>query len=823
MQMSFSRRRWQLALIAGLMAVANSSAMAQLPFFSGAEGFGGTFAGSAPPGGWFSNATIYHVTNLNDSGAGSLRGAFVENSLNKIIVFDVAGTIQLGTSTLDVKNLSNYYIAGQTAPGPVTIYGNTTQITHSSDKKNSNVILRYLTFRKGTGNGEDSITFAGGNGAANMVANNMILDHVSASWAEDEILSVANNNTDVTVQYSMINDALVSNHAYGSLIRPRVDSNVSFHHNFYAHNSSRQARFGTYLAETLTADFRNNVVYNWRDRASYAGGSSEPEREYADVNFVGNYFIAGPGTLSNTTKTFYVDQNVDARVYQSGNFVDSDKQLNPGGQPNGADTGWNMFQLNGGALFQMATPFATEAVTTQSANDAYWQTINHVGNYWWSRDAIDSRVIANVLNNTNAPNGIGASVPNAIELNGVLTAPTITRPAGWDTDSDGMPDVWEVAHGLNPNSPGATPDWKLDFDNDGYINLVEYLNEVGEFSAPAPIVFNGETNNRYALITNWKTSDGITDGSNWQPSRYDEAQVNSGTVVVDAAGQHAGVVKIGANAGNVAQLNITGGWLDVDEAVLVGAHPSAQGTLSLSGGVLSTPYLRGGNADDTFSFTGGVLHADTIEIDVVNNGGTIAPGNSIGQTYVAGSLQLAAGSLQIELASPTAADTLLAEDLVMLGGNLSISTLGGFTPTEGDSWQIIMAGTITGAFSTVTPGYSVQQQGSNLVLFFGEASPLLAGDYNDDGVVDAADYAVWRYALATGGSLPNETASLGTTDQADYDVWSGNFGAVAGGGSGGNHLSVPEPTTLAMLFFASGLALTRRWGRLRIFGSFFQE
>ena len=49
-----------------------------------------------------------------------------------------------------------------------------------------------------------------------------------------------------------------------------MDSNVSFHHNLYANNASRQARFGTYNAETLTADFRNNVVYNFRDRASYA-------------------------------------------------------------------------------------------------------------------------------------------------------------------------------------------------------------------------------------------------------------------------------------------------------------------------------------------------------------------------------------------------------------------------------------------------------------------------------------------------------------------------------------------------------------------------
>ena len=199
------------------------------------------WSGTAPAAGWFSNATVYHVTNLNDSGAGSLRGAFQENSTNKIIVFDVAGTINLTTDNLDIKNLSNYYIAGQTAPGPVTVYGDMTQLTHSGDKKNRNVVLRYMSFRKGTGDNADAITFAGSG-----LGTNMILDHVSGSWSEDEILSVANNNTNVTVQYSMIHDALVNNHAYGSLIRPRIDSNVTFHHNLYANNASRQARFGTY-------------------------------------------------------------------------------------------------------------------------------------------------------------------------------------------------------------------------------------------------------------------------------------------------------------------------------------------------------------------------------------------------------------------------------------------------------------------------------------------------------------------------------------------------------------------------------------------------
>jgi hypothetical protein len=618
------------------------------------------------------------------------------------------------------------------------------------------------------------------------------------------------------------------------LIRPKIDSNVSFHHNLYANNASRQARFGTYYykpgepeaqATKSTIDFRNNVVYNWRDRASYAGGSSLSDGpEFTDVNFVGNYFVAGPGTGSNTTKAFYVDGNTTASVYQSGNFVDSDKQFNPAGQPNGSNTGWNMFQPNGGTLVQLASPLATTPVTTQTANAAYWQVANHAGNWWWDRDAIDDRVFGNVLNNTNAPGGIGASAPDAAELNGVLTAPTITHPAGYDTDGDGMPNTWEERHGLNPNSTAGASDWKLDFDSDGYINLIEYVNEAGEFPAPAPIVFNGATNNRYAQITNWKTNDGgITSGSNWQPSKYDEAQINTGTVVVDAVGQNAGLLVLGNSAGNVATLNITSGWLKAADAVVLGGHDAATATLNLSGGTLSTPALAKG-AGGTFNFTGGVLKAGTVGFDIQNQGGTLAPGQSIGETHVMGDLTLTSGTLQIELASVSLADTLVVDDHATLGGNLSIVPMAGFTPTLGNSWPIISADTFSGSFASITAGYSVQQQGNNLMLYFGDApDPVLAGDYNDDGAVDAADYIMWRKAMGGGLTLANETASPGVVDGEDYDEWQTNFGAQAGDGGGNG--AVPEPTIFAglagLLLVLSGARNRRK--RLRLSGHFLQE
>lgn len=783
--------------------------VAQLPSFNGAEGAGGTLNGSAPAGGWFANASIYHVTTTADTinpstgkpAIGTLRGAFYDytnpNSpkqqiSNRIVLFDVGGVFDISANSLDIKTVNNIYVAGQTAPSPVTIYGNTTQITKSGNTMTSNVVLRYLTFRKGTGDGEDAITFAGGSGAGDTVATNMILDHVSASWAEDEDLSVANNNTNVTVQYSIIADALTSGHAYGSLIRPQIDANVTFHHNLYANNVSRQARFGTYNAETLMADFRNNVIYNWRDRASYTGGSSESEQEFTDVNYVGNYLVAGVGTLSNTNRAYIVDKNVDTRVYQSGNFIDSDKALNPGGVPNGSDLGWSAFVVNvptDQTLTQMATPFATAPVSTQSATDAYNQVLQHVGNFWWSREAIDARIINNVKTNTGPASGIGAAAPNAAELSALLATPSTSRAAGWDTDADGMPDAWEVAHGLNPASAA---DNKLDADSDGYINVQEYLDEVGAFPAPVPIAFNGATNSRYAIITNWKTDDGgITAGSNWQPSRFDEARINNGTVVVDAVGQHAGILKVGAAAGQSATLSVTSGWIDVATQLVVGADPAATAVVNLSGGVLSAPRIDK-SSGGTFNMTGGKLHADTINFDLTNNGGTIAPGHSVGQTHVAGDLTLTSGALEIELGSAVSADSLLIDGDATLGGNLNILTLGGFTPILGNNWQIIAADNILNQFASITAGYSVQKQGDTLRLYFGPAPSVeLTGDFNHDGTVDAADYIVWRVGFGT------------TYDQDDYNDWSANFGATNSGAAAGaaNSFShaVPEPATWMML------------------------
>src|SRR5262249_16615548 len=160
-------------------------------------------------GGWFSNATIYHVTTTQDlldaNGKpvfGTLRGAFYDYTNpgqpkqrigNQIVVFDVGGLFNLTNGSLDIKVANNVYGAGQTAASPVIVYGDTTQITHSTysassafGNLNNNVILRYMTFRKGVvTSSEDSLSFAGGGDSATAanIATNMIVDHVSTSWS----------------------------------------------------------------------------------------------------------------------------------------------------------------------------------------------------------------------------------------------------------------------------------------------------------------------------------------------------------------------------------------------------------------------------------------------------------------------------------------------------------------------------------------------------------------------------------------------------------------------------------------------------------------
>ena len=261
-------------------------AVAELPAFPGAEGFGAFSQGGR-------GGRVYHVTTLEDGGAGSLREA-VEAQGPRIVVFDVGGTIRL-KKDLTITN-PFITIAGQTAPGDGICLRDAALGIYADQ-----VVIRYLRQRLGDqGKAGDAIGIGRG--------HQIILDHCSASWSLDEVLSCSTGEpslSDVTVQWCFITEALnPKNHSFGSLIRGCHGARYSYHHNLYAHNRNRNPRPGNYDDRNpheadpngLLLDFRNNVIYNWS--GTYAGYNADKD-SVTKLNYVGNYVVPGPNSKAD--------------------------------------------------------------------------------------------------------------------------------------------------------------------------------------------------------------------------------------------------------------------------------------------------------------------------------------------------------------------------------------------------------------------------------------------------------------------------------------------------------------------------------------------
>ena len=321
-----------ISLMIGLINIPVVNA-ANLLAFPGAEGGGKYTTGARGK----SSRTVYHVTNLNDSGSGSLRDAV--SGEGRIIVFDVSGVINLN-SRLDLKK-PNITILGQTAPGDgITISGY--DILIGAD----NIIMRYLRIRPtDSQNGEPD-------GLGGRWIDNIIIDHCSVSWGVDELLTIysgslengkdesANTDpleqsTNVTVQYCLSAESLrMSNHfkgahGYGGIIG---GTNASYHHNMFAHHDSRNPRMDRNLKST---DMVNNVIYNWGNNVTYG---AEPysynkwERystpEYvSNVNMRNNYYKYGPSTKGSIRSKIFEATN-DGSVKYNGEVLKSNFYIN---------------------------------------------------------------------------------------------------------------------------------------------------------------------------------------------------------------------------------------------------------------------------------------------------------------------------------------------------------------------------------------------------------------------------------------------------------------------------------------------------------------
>ena len=450
--------------------------------FNGAEGGGKMATGGR--GGY-----VFAVTNLKDNDAGSgeelipgsLRYALAQQT-KRIVIFTVAGVIHL-KSPLTISN-GNLTILGQTAPGDgICIADYPVKID-----KSDNVIIRFMRIRMG----DDKLTAEQADGADALSVNNstnVIIDHCSFSWSTDECVSCYGNEN-FTLQYNFITESLrkskhdKGNHGYGGIWGGK---NASFHHNLLAHHDSRNPRFDHDYVDTKYAgpiDYVNNVVYNWGGNSTYGGEGTNRGAGGRHINMVNNYYKYGPAT---SKKNRLVDPTVSCanncgkspggtvepgKFWLSGNYMFGDANVT-------ADNWQGSTQMGDNVKSTIRwTNGLTSLTSEQTAENAYATVLAKAG-CSLQRDAIDTRIVTEVEGT--ALHGGYTYTGSKSGMKGIIDTPSDV--GGWpvysgtanDSDNDGMPDQWEIDHGLNPNDRKDAATTTL---NAPYTNVEVYANEL---------------------------------------------------------------------------------------------------------------------------------------------------------------------------------------------------------------------------------------------------------------------------------------------------------------------------------------------------------
>ena len=601
------------------------------------------------------SASVYHVTNLNDTGSGSLRDAVSQP--NRFVVFDVGGIINLTPASAPIVVKNNVTIAGQTAPGGIVVYGQ--RLSYSGA---NNSITRFLGVHKGyAGTREDSVSLANG--------SNMMFDHMSVTWGVDETFSLnwdgkGNSIDNITIQNSIIaqgQDRL--GHSAGGLMTLPEGGRFSILESIFADNVTRNPKI---RGEN---EFINNVIYGW-ETAAYIMGDTTSMDSHANV--IGNYFIEGPvdggSPFTSGTANFH--------IYGRDNWVDTNR--------NGVLDGTAVTSYPGANV--VSTPFAFPSTATMTAQQAVESVLENAG-LSIVRDVVDARIIQEIR----SYGTLGGVIQRETDLfPGYGTNPLYVSIRGRlvDTDNDGMADNWETAHGLNPADANG---WR-GLNAADYTRLEEYVNELG---ADGTMV--GSLGGTWASPATW---------SGTVPTLADSGVV-IGTVTV-AANTHAFARRLNVDG----SLGIYGGTIDVFDtatldrgtlAVIGGTatfgqlllgSPGQTATLSLSaGGRLESGPICSNGGSATFAWNGGVLRtlaASTIEVATTlgTGGGTLDDGgfNVVYSGRITGSGRLikqGSGSVTLSGTNSYAGGTAVTGTLRLTNSNaagtgpISIAAAGG--------------------------------------------------------------------------------------------------------------------------------------------------
>jgi len=417
-----------LPLVVALVCPVRSGA--QLPAFPGAQGFGRFATGGR-------GGTVYHVTNLNDSGPGSFRDAVSVSG--RTVVFDVAGVIAYGSSRYNVA--PSVTIAGQTAPGDgVVLYGNGIGFSGSH-----NTITRFIRFRMGINGTKDKDAVSIDTG------HDMIFDHITASWGRDETFSISGSDpVNITIQSSVISQGL-QGHSAGGLVQ--TDGAVSILRSLYIDNDTRNPKVKG------INEYVNNVVCNWETIGYNMGGDSAGE---SFVNVFNNYFIRGQASSASAIS----GGNTDFHIYATNNWYD--------GNRNGLLDGSDLPFASYGEMDLKTTPYAypISYAAAYSPLTALKLAISDAGPSF-RRDTVDEKMIQELISW-----GLqGGTITS--ELLAPMNGPGPIRNGTpyTDTDQDGMPNFWESGTGSNP---AVADNNVLSPSGSGYTRLEDYLNWLAE-------------------------------------------------------------------------------------------------------------------------------------------------------------------------------------------------------------------------------------------------------------------------------------------------------------------------------------------------------
>jgi hypothetical protein len=388
-----------------------------LPAFPGAEGWASEITGGR-------GGQVMIVTNLNDNGIGSLRMA-LQSRGKRIIVFRVSGVINCMTMNtvnryIDLDAIhSDFMVAGQTSPGGITLYGTRRAITGSYREPVNNFIFRFLRFRvNADGQGTDCVEFN--------AAHHFIFDHCDFSGGTDGCLDISNGKDYILQWTTIANSAYCCTDHGGSILANYEADRISIHHNVWAHHESRCGGWINGVTQ-IKFDYRNNICYNGVTYL-FAMGAGCTAPIY--LNVVGNTFIAGPNTPASSASQERVWGQVSlgaAQAYEDDNlFIGITRP----------DTNW----LENNRIGEYVnTPHDMPAVTTYPQVQAYDTVLDKVGA--WPRDSMNVRTMQEIRTQT------------GFHKND--TAPLV---------QDGP-----------VNDPA---DNAADHDNDGYMNIEEYINDL---------------------------------------------------------------------------------------------------------------------------------------------------------------------------------------------------------------------------------------------------------------------------------------------------------------------------------------------------------